>query len=167
MLAGLISIGTTEFIAGYAALVATVVLVWDIYKWKVSGPRIRFKVSPNMQVFNYPGISHADTFVTAKAINVGHLPTTITTLGIRYYRNWLRRILRRSDRQGVIANTALNPLPHVLEPGTIWTGLINQSELRGFRGSGILFCELYLSHKRTPKAARIRIDKASTKDEDS
>jgi len=167
MLAGAISIGTTEIIAAYAAVVATVVLAWDVYKWKASGPRIRFSVSSNMKILQYPGISATATFVNAKAINVGNLPTTITTLAIQHYKSWLLWVLRRPDHRGVILNTALKPLPHILEPGTIWTGLIDQTCIEGFTRSGILFCELYLSHRRRPKTARIRLEKALTEDEPS
>lgn len=163
MLVGAISIGTTEIIAAYAAVVATVVLVWDVYKWKASGPRIRFSVSSDMKILQYPGIWETATFVHAKAVNAGDLPTTITTLGIQHYKSWLSCILGRPDHRGVIVNTGSKPLPHILEPGTVWTGLIDQSSIEDFARSGILFCELYLSHRRRPKKARIRLEKAPTK----
>ncbi len=43
-----------EIVAWWGAIVATVVLVWDIYKWKTSGPKIRFVVCPGMIVVGDP-----------------------------------------------------------------------------------------------------------------
>jgi len=36
------------FIAMYGALISTIVLLWDIYKWKNSGPKIIGKIKTNM-----------------------------------------------------------------------------------------------------------------------
>jgi hypothetical protein len=41
----------TDVIAGYAAFVATGVLLWDVYKWKRSGPGISFTASPDMKIY--------------------------------------------------------------------------------------------------------------------
>ena len=38
-------------IAIYAAIVATTLLIWDIVKWRRSGPRLRLRVMPNMETF--------------------------------------------------------------------------------------------------------------------
>jgi len=161
MLAGSSSIGTTEIIAVYGAAVATAVFIWEIYKWKVSGPRIRFMVVPAMQLINVPRVSESDTFIVATATNVGDRPTTITNLGIRWYRNWLWYTIGKSQRQAIVAQNVLKELPHILEAGTQWKGLSNQDEIGQFTKSGVLICELHLSHRRRPKTARIRVKEVS------
>lgn len=127
MLAESTSSGTTELIAVYAAVVATIVLLWDIYKHILSGPRIRLEVTANMRIYGDPRVSEDDLFIDATATNVGNLPTTIRVLGFRHYKSWRQRIVGRSDCQAAIVRTVLQPLPHILEPGKVWTDLIQQS----------------------------------------
>ena len=157
MLAESTSIGLTEIIAGYAAIVATVVLIWDIYKWKASGPRIKLTAKSNRKFINVPHIPEGKSFIVADATNVGNLPTTITALGAQYYKSWLRFVLQRPEKQFDIVNTGLKSLPYTLEPGKVWKGVIEQNEeINRFIKSGILICVLCLSHSRKPKTAWIR-----------
>ena len=41
----------TEIAAWWGAIIATLVLLWDMYKWERSGPIINVSASPNMQPF--------------------------------------------------------------------------------------------------------------------
>ncbi len=68
----------TGLIAGYAAVVATVVFLWDIYKWKRTGPRISFTASPNMKIYGDPE-REGETYINVRATNIGDKPATITT----------------------------------------------------------------------------------------
>ena len=157
-----ITIETTGLVAIYAAAVATLVLIWDIYKWKISGPRIVFSMRSNMCIINDSRAPDNDTFIDATTVNKGTLPTTITNLGIIHYANWRHRLIRRSSYRGIVVNTALQPLPYILQPGTRWSGLIKQTaKVEDQARNGILICELCLSHKKKPVKARIRIEKES------
>lgn len=42
----------TEIAAWWGAFIATLLLFWDIYKWKRSGPIINVSASPNMKLFS-------------------------------------------------------------------------------------------------------------------
>ena len=145
----------TYIIALYAAVVATLVLLWDIYKWRASGPRIILAISPNMKIHGDPRYPH--TYITVEAINKGNLPTTITKLAVQNYRNRFFKILRIPKASFIIAASGLSdPLPHVLESGKVWHGLVHQNEeTEQMAKEGLLFCELYLSHRKKPKVARV------------
>ncbi len=159
MLAESTSIGITEIIAVYAAFVATGVLVWDIYKWKTSGPRILLTTVCDMTCIGMSNMPQDKTVILVTATNSGNLPTTIKVLGLRHYKNWMWRIRRKTDDRRIISKPySTHPLPSTLEPGKEWMGFIEQNEeMEALIKSGILFCELCLSHSRKPKLTRIRL----------
>jgi len=68
----------------------------------------------------------------------------------------------------VIPNPLPGRLPHKLEPGEIWRGLIDQNELgEEVYKKGIFMIKLYLSHINKPKKVRVRTIKLKQKEEDS
>ena len=44
----------TTILAVWGAVLSTIVFAWDIYKWRTSGPRLRFFASGNMETVNMP-----------------------------------------------------------------------------------------------------------------
>lgn len=116
----------TEIAAWWGAAIATVVLLWDVYKWKTQGPRLVMRVSPNMEVWGDPS-REGKTWVSVTVSNVGDRPTTMTGIGMEYYGNWYRRIRGRPDRAAVFPNPSdAFPLPKILNPGEQWLGLVPQ-----------------------------------------
>lgn len=65
-----ISIKATEIVAWWGAIVATIVLIWDIIKWRSAGLRIKFRVYPNLIVIGKPELE-GKTYINAKASNIG------------------------------------------------------------------------------------------------
>lgn len=154
---------TTDIIAGYAAIVATGLLVWDVYKWLTSGPKIMFRVLSNMKIYNDPDYPH--TYILAEATNKGSLPTTLTTIGLQHYKNRFYQLIKRSEDTFAVGNTGLGQsLPRKLEPGDVWKGLIQQDKKIEYMAKrGLLVCELYVSHKKKPKAARVTLKSKNNK----
>lgn len=146
----------TDILAVWGAFGATLVLLWDIYKWKNSGPQIIFRATPNMKVSEgFGDYSKDKTYVHMEATNNGDRPTTITKAGCFYYKNLMARLLRRSSSQYYIK---LSKRPGLLEPGGTWNDLADQQELGQLSKNGILLFALYLSHKRKPQTVRVRIN---------
>ena len=118
----------SDFIAVYAALVATFVAVWDIVRWLTAGPRLKLRVQYDMVLAGHP--TRQGTFIIASVINRGTLPATLTNLAGAVYRNRLLRWIRKPDRQFVVMPSGdLGPgIPFVLEPGREWQGYISQEE---------------------------------------
>ena len=58
----------TEIAAWWGAGVATLVLLWDVYKWVTLGPRVRMAVRGNMIVVGDPA-QKGKKFVTVRATN--------------------------------------------------------------------------------------------------
>jgi hypothetical protein len=149
----------TNYAAWWGAVVATIVLVWDIYKWKKTGPKVSLKVSADMQTFGSSFNNKVKKYVTVRAINSGDKSTTITNLACRYYKNWLSKIRNKPYKFFCIVSPGITgPIPYNLEPGKVWDGFIGQTkEIEKMATEGILVCELYISHSNRPKISRIYV----------
>lgn len=152
----------TSFVAWWGAIVATLVFLWDIYKWVKSGASVVVSVQPNMQSFGGPAQSFGGTnYVVVEAVNKGNKKTTITHLVAYYYSSLIKRLLRRQSQAFFVANTGLaQPLPHVLEPGERWLGIMEQNQdLEKMAGEGYLYCGINHSLKARAVLKRVRLEK--------
>jgi hypothetical protein len=151
-------VGTTDLVAWWGAILATLVFIWDLYKWLASGPKIKLQVDTNMQLINVPGWN-ADRYVTVRAINVGDQPTTITTLGLFHYRSLYDRLRNDPTTKAVVAVGGITqPLPYTLNPTCIWDGAIEQnSDVERMLRNGYFFVLLYHSGAKRPVQRRARL----------
>ena len=142
-----ITLSGTDIVAWWGAIVATSVLIWDIYKWRTSGPRIKFIVQPNSLVVGDPA-RKGKRFISVKATNVGDRPTTITNLVLQHYKNYFNMLRRKpSTSMIVIDPNTSQPIPYILQPGGLWQGLaIQDLELEDLSRNGYLVCGLCHSH---------------------
>ena len=152
---------STEIVAWWGAIIASVVLLWDIYKWMKQGPRLVMCLSPNMQVWGDPS-REGKTWVSVTVSNVGDRPTTIKGVGMEYYPSWLHRLRNRAETAAVFPNPSDGfPLPRVLNPGDEWCGLIPQKridknmDMVAMSQSGHLL--ISLSRSDTQRALRKRL----------
>ncbi len=120
----------TEIAAWWGAAIATLVLVWDIFKWQRSGPIVVVSANPNMVVLggSLPGTRQDKKYIAINVTNNGDRPTTITHCVTYYYANIFKRLLNKSSEQFVIHPLGTQPIPHVLEPGGQWLGAGEQTE---------------------------------------
>jgi hypothetical protein len=151
-----------NIVAWWGAVVATGVLLWDIYKWKTAGPRIKFVVTPGMIIVGDPA-REGQYFISAEATNIGDRPTTITNLVIQHYKSYFA-VLRHKPETSMIVKepSASQQLPYILQPGSVWRGLCPQtSEIERLAETGYLFCGLCHSHSDKEIDRRIIIRKQS------
>lgn len=136
-------------VAAYAAVIATFVLGWDVYKWLDSGPKVEFTARGNMSLVGGGQVDQY-SYVTATAVNLGDRTTTITNLGFLYYDSWLKAVFRRGhpDQAFLVPMPSeAQRIPFRFEPGAQWTGLVEQDEhLVRMSSTGYLFAVLYHSH---------------------
>ncbi len=152
---------STEIAAWWGAIIASVVLIWDMYKWKIQGPRLLMVLSPNMLVLGDPS-REGKTWVSVVVTNIGDRPTTIKGVGMEYYTNWYKRLRNQADKAATFPNPSDRfPLPRVLTPGDEWNGLIPQERqgkvmnLEEMSQSGHLM--IWLSRSDRKQALRKRI----------
>lgn len=142
--------------AWWGAVVATLVLVWDVYKWRKSRASVRVTASPNMQTLNQlEGRLGDDKNICVEVVNQGDRLTTITHLVIKHYKNLWERILNKPSTQGLILNP-IGEIPHELEPGKRWVGLIDQRDIEEKQGiGGFLYCGV--AHTSSKKSVYVRV----------
>lgn len=146
----------TDIAAWWGGGIATVVLAWDIYKWKRRGPHLTCEVLANMKVLGR-GVPEEGTFVTVRVRNRGDAATTLESMYLAHYHSSCHRILGRTDHLIVIRNPGITcGLPALVEPGSVWDGRALQDEsLVRLANKGQLECRVYYSHARRPIAHRI------------
>jgi len=131
------------WIAIYAAIVATIVLIWNIFKWKVSGPKLAVECAP---ISDEPSSEFTRRFsaqIAVKVTNKGDQPTLITDIEYHVYHNWWATFRQRP--YGRVAAGVVSPdaLPWKLEPGEVWEGVGQQPP--GFTGRTGVYCVVRVS----------------------
>ena len=150
------TIDTTTFIAWWGAILSSLVLFWDIYKWWSSGPKIRFIVQTGMESIDMPRFD-GKTLILANVTNYGEQPTTITNLGLLYYRSIWSLIRKRPDQAFIIPNPNTDfPLPFQLKQGSVWAGItVQDDQITEMATKGKLYCVLYHSHSEKPTQKKV------------
>ncbi len=147
---------STKLVAWWGAILSTVVFLWDIYKHRTAGPRLRFTVQTGMETLNMP-MYEGKTVILANVTNLGDRPTTITNLGYLYYekRKFFRK--KKPDKAFVVPSpSSAQQLPFELKPGVLWSGIaIQDSQIEKWATTGILDMILYHSHANKPMRQRV------------
>jgi len=69
-----------DWVAIYAAVVSTVVLIWDIVKWRRERPQLIARIEANMVYLNSPG-----RHLLVELTNRGGKPFTVKQVRFRHY----------------------------------------------------------------------------------
>lgn len=115
----------TDFVAWYAAFVATAVLLWDIVKYYRSGPQISGEARAGMESYGIPD-TEGKSLTTVRLTNTGDRPTTLLSWGFYYYPAGAS-LDDKESRQSFIVKGGLagvGELPKKLGPGDIWDGVM-------------------------------------------
>lgn len=136
----------TDIVAWWGAIIATAVLIWDVYKWRTSGPKIKFFVQPNTLIVG--DLNKKDgKYIAANVTNVGDRPTTITHFVFQHYKSYIKMLRHKPDTSMVVLPITSQPIPYILNPGDIWQGLaIQTSEVEELSKNGYLVCGICHSH---------------------
>ena len=97
--------------------------------------------------------------VVIEASNVGDGKTTITHVVSFFYDSWLKRALRRRPTKTfMVSNPLPGRLPHVLDKGERWLGMMEQNEdLIKMSQDGYLYCGIFHSTAKRPVTVRLII----------
>jgi hypothetical protein len=149
----------TAIAAWWGATIASLVFLWDIYKWRQSGARIRLTIAPNMEQMGViPNwVDPNQTLVTVEAVNVGSKKTTITHMFACYFPNLWARLRHKSTRTLLVGLPAgIQPLPHELDPGARWIGaMVQNQELEDLSRSGYLYVGIH--HSMATRGLLVRL----------
>lgn len=147
----------TEVAAWYAAFIATVVLAWDVYKWKRTGPRITGTAYAGWRAIGYPEMEGRD-LIYVNIANAGDQPTTLGQWGM-VWKPPRKLLWGKKKVESFLAKGGpgdLGRVPKRLEPGDTWQGVGTQTkELDKLLSSGRFYIWLQFSHKSKPVLIRI------------
>jgi len=120
----------SEIAAWWGAAIGSLVFLWDIYKWGKSGPQLEVSASPNMVTCGDLSATYGKgPFILVEVRNNGDRKTTITHCVGFCYSSRLRKMLRlRPEEEFIVPNPLPGKVPHVLEPGERWMGMLEQNE---------------------------------------
>ncbi len=155
----------TDAAAWWGAVVASLVFIWDIYKWKTSGARLHVSASANMQYYDsLRGLDDNKTYVFVEVSNFGDRSTTITHLfGVYYTSYWGWFFRKKPETQFIVPTPAFaQQLPFLLSSGSRWTGaLLQNEELEKMMTSGRFYCGVYHSGSKKPTKVRVSLNDAA------
>lgn len=151
----------TVVAAWWGAIIGSLVLLWDIYKWLKSGPILRITALPNMNYLGPEGegYSKENTYIFVEATNVGNRKTTLTNLCGYYHENLFKKITKQKPKYSFVVATPLSNqrIPYPLAPGEIWTGSILQNEdVEKMVNEGFFYVGLAHSSSSKPVYKRVK-----------
>jgi hypothetical protein len=159
----------SQIAAWWGAIVATIVLAWDIYKFRATGPKLTLLSRSNFDWFFDDPQAGKKLFV--KAVNRGEVSVRLTRLELRFYKNWIFRIIGIQSSRYVVNSdmfTGEKEFPYVLNPTSSWAIACQLfSSLQAEALKGHLVLELYCDQLRGPLKSRVRILKEINLPEDS
>lgn len=144
-------------LALYAALLSTVIFVWEIIKWVRQGPRLKGRANSGMKTFGM-GYSDDKTYVVLNVTNVGTEKTTITHVAIYGFKRWWSWLRTRPDKAGVVKHSiAAYPIPYVLNVGEKFMSMCHQDdELEQWSRDYWLYAVIVHSFSDKPLLMRIK-----------
>ena len=153
-----------DWVAVYAAVVATAVMIWDIYKWRRE-KKIKLYGTATSGMSAYGSaitpVTQGKTYVTVRVANQGSLPCVITHLWLVSHSNVFNRWRGKNNRAAFIADpvSAVTQcrLPFRLELGNEFTGLIEQNaELEEWSRKEKLYAGVVHSMSKRPYLMRLQ-----------
>ena len=150
-------IKASDIAAWWGAGLATVVLLWDVYKWRSSRVNLRISAQPYMQSLN-PLTKRLDDDLNiyVEVVNNGDKTTTLTHLMVKHYKSWFDRLRGKTSMQGLVPIPGGGTLPFELGPGKRWTALMDQKDLEAKSDTdGYLYCGV--AHSAAAKGQYVRV----------
>ncbi len=139
--------------AWWGALVATIVLLFDYYKWARSGPRVRCDSKYGWKIM-VEGVNDDNEYIFFSVTNTGDRPTTITKQAALYWPNRIKRYFCKSKEQFFIKGGLydMGKIPMIIKPGEIWNGVarINSDIHNLMEKGGYFYLSLDFSHRCRP-----------------
>ena len=101
-------------------------LLWNIYTKTTSGPKLRVTAFAGMVMMPPP--PNNPRYLKILVQNVGTTTTTITNLTFHIYSSGWAKLRNRATINAVLNHYQGPQLPHKLDVGSEWTGLMEQDE---------------------------------------
>jgi hypothetical protein len=141
----------TDWLAFVGAITGVSSLGWNIYLQMSAGPRVSVKATPGMKLMPTP--PGDPSYVRLVVRNTGTAATTLTAVTFHAYASEKEAKELRALKSFVVPQTTL---PHRLEVGCEWSGLVKQDqEFDEFMHSDKLWCAIHHVFSETPAQVKV------------
>ena len=156
---------TSDYAAWWGAIVATIVVIFEFYKWVISGPKLKLNIQSNMKIWSEHDVESKETYINISVINRGDTLTTLESLLVFSYDGFLNYLFFRKRAEAFFINPVppSNELPYELLVGKRWKAMINQKIFSKLSKLYYLRIALYYSHNDKPLYKSFKITESSTK----
>lgn len=118
-----------DWVATYAAIVATGALFLEIRRWVESGPNLSIMCRSDHFIMTEEGILSGRYFAVTVS-NSGSAATTITECAIANFSSFIDRLRRKPSDYKLIFYPGLpngyrHPMPTLISPGTVWSSTLD------------------------------------------
>ena len=163
-------IENTNYIAWWGAILSSIVFIWNIIKWKLSGPKLDVCISPNTyqwkgQIELMPGEENKPAgkpqtmkpFVVVEVRNIGRSATTL--LDIRFSQSDSVKDFNKCMSSENEHEPFSSPLPAVLESGHVWLCRFDQHDvLRYSKENGTPYFSVEVRHTHAKNWVRTGVN---------
>lgn len=153
-----------DYVAWWGAVIATLVLLWDVAKWLKSGPIIRKRVQldtyyPDSRVLSVTNLEKGESrelasYCHIELVNVGTLPTTIMEISATHTKGKNGVKIGCTNERFMVHYG--KTLPYVLPPGEVWSCRFEMTDLHKLSERGKPYIEVFVSHKHKPIVIRLK-----------
>lgn len=128
-------------------------LLWNIYTKVTSGPRLRVTAWAGMVMM--PSPPGNPRFLKITIQNTGTATTTLTNITLHQYKSRWSRLKDRAHFNAVLPNVSGPDLPHKLEAGTQWVGLVQHDDRFDKLLKDPVWCAVHHSISKRPSQVKI------------
>lgn len=146
----------TNFVAWWGAVVATLLLVWDIAKWIRTGPIVRSRIQlntlyPDGRALKVEKTEHGKSkkiasYCHIELVNVGSIPTTVMGISASHMDPKKQGQMSWSGQRFTPHHG--KTLPQVIPPGEVWSCRFEMDDMKRLSERGKPYIEVHLSHKK-------------------
>ena len=142
----------SDYAAWYAAIVATVALLWEIVRYFREGLRLEATARAGMVMIHAGNPGDRKDHISISVKHLSGPPTTITGVGFHSYRStwhkrfqpmapvWVQKRLKLHPIQTGISFASLNcQYPKRLEVGSEYSCLVEESQIREIMNEGVVY----------------------------
>lgn len=152
--------GPSDWIAIYAAIVATGALLLELRRWIETGPRLRINLATDMAIMGGSEQEEEGGLILVTIDNRGEMPTMITHFGLQKFKTPLHRLLGKASKAFVIPHAQIEGhpqnVPSEIGSAKRWTGVIRpRPDIIPDLEEGRYYATMIFNHRRRPVHKRI------------
>lgn len=151
----------SDYAAWWGAIIATLVFIWEIYKWHDDRPKLRVTIGSDLVIWNeLTGIGDKK-YLRISVVNRGGTTTKIEALHFFHYKSYFKFLFSKPSQNAWLIHVVHpnEPMPFKIDINERWTVNLEQTdELYEFSKNGFFCVAIYCSHCDKPIRKKIKFN---------